>query len=691
LRRAIVLVGTLLVLSACGGGGGGSATSRPDNFFVRADAGHDTNDGSSAGSALRTISAAVGRATDGDTIIVGPGVYEESVLDPPSGTAASPVTFLADSAGRMTGDPPGPVVVDAGGGPFAFRLTGASFTVIDGFTVTGAEGENAAGIFIRGESQQVTIRNCEISDSRDGIRVENSDDVLLFNNLIFANSNRGIRIAGNTAGSQRARVINNTVTDNGNNGFSLGTEGIPCGAVLRGNLIQNNEVRNIDVDGDSANGYAGDFNLVHPQTLAPVIQPGPHDVAADALLVDPGSGDYHLSQAGGGQTVTSPAVDAGDPGIDGDLLAILRLRTTASNGREDASLPDIGYHYAIASGQSGTTRTPTPRTTPTPTSIPSPQQDLFVRASMGSDEQDGLSPSSALRTLSEAASRMKPGDRAVVGPGLYEEAVIDPPGGTAAAPVIFLANPTGRETDDAPGSVIVAGGSGLAGFRLSRAEFVVIDGFEIQGGSEAGVQVRNRSHNVVIRNCRVAFSAGDGIRVQDSDGVLIFNNLLYANARRGILVGGTVTGSQRARLINNTVAANADRGVFIGSGSIASRDAELRNNILAFNGDSNVQVATGPPSSLDGYTAQYNLVFPETYVPGSLPRPTDLNLDPLFVDRSGEDFHLAQRGAGQTRESPAVNAADPLTGPEFAAFLHARSTASSGDPDGGILDMGYHD
>jgi len=632
----------------------------------------------------------VSRATDGDTIIVGPGVYEESVLDPPTGTAATPIVFLADSAGAMTGDPAGAVRVDAGEDVFAFRLTRASFIVIDGFAVTGARGENAAGIFVRSGSQHVTIRDCDIFGNRDGIRVENSDDALIFNNLVFDNSNRGIRIAGNSHGSQRARLINNTVVGSGNDGISIGTGGVPCGAILQGNLIQDSRVRNLDVDTDSAPRYSGDFNLIFPVTLSPSIRPGLHDVNADARFVNPGGNDYHLSQIGSGQAVTSPAVDAGDAGIDGPLLAALRNGTTASDGRQDGDPPDIGYHYDIPSGLPGGTETPTPRQTATPTPPPSPRRDLFVRGSAGNDKNDGLSPDSALRTVSRAASRVRPGDRIIVGPGLYQESVIDPPGGTSAAPVTFLADPTGQFTGDVPGSVVVDAGSGLAGFRLSRADFVLLDGFEFIGGTEAAVQVRSGSNHIVVRNCRMSWSAGDGIRVQDSDDVLLFNNLVDRNTRRGILVGGTVSGSQRARLINNTVAENGDRGVFLGGSTVASRDAELRNNILAFNGGSNVQVTTGPPSSLDGYVAHFNLVFPETYVPDTLPHPTDILLDPLFVDRAADDFHLSQTSAGQAENSPAVDSADPATGVEFDAALRQRSTASSGALDTGGLDIGYH-
>lgn len=324
-------------------------------------------------------------------------------------------------------------------------------------------------------------------------------------------------------------------------------------------------------------------------------------------------------------------------------------------------------------------------------STPEPLRDLFVRASAGSNRNDGLSPGTALRTLSEAVDRLLPGDRVIVGPGHYSENVMDPRSGTAAAPIVFLADTSGEHTFDAPGAVIVEGGSGLAAFRLTRSAFVTIDGFDLRGGTEAAVQLRNRSDHSVIRNCRVGTSQGDGIRIQDSDDILVFNNLVYKNARRGIVVAGTSAGSQRAHLANNTIVDNGDRGVYIGTSSVASRNANLQNNIVAFNQGKNVQIATGPPSSLDGFVARFNLVFPRTYVPDTVLHPTDVNLDPRFVNRQGSDYHLAQRTAGQSETSPAVDAADPETPQEFVPSLQGLSTASTGAPDIGRLDIGYHD
>ena len=188
----------------------------PDQFYVRAGAGNDSNDGSGPASALRTIGAAVGRLSDGDTVIVGPGVYNEAVVDPRTGTANNPIVLRGDPTGVSTGDEPGLVLIDATGvlGPDdrplpGIRLSGVEFVEVDGFSVKGG---STAGIQIRGRgrdelvgSRQVTIRNCQVFDGADGRRRLPSglDDVLLFNNASSATTG-----AARGRGSPRVSLIN---------------------------------------------------------------------------------------------------------------------------------------------------------------------------------------------------------------------------------------------------------------------------------------------------------------------------------------------------------------------------------------------------------------------------------------------------------------------------------------------------
>jgi hypothetical protein len=59
------------------------------------------NPGTAPGSPLRTIQRAADLAQAGDLVLIGPGVYRESVSVPRSGTAAQPIVFRGDGGGAI--------------------------------------------------------------------------------------------------------------------------------------------------------------------------------------------------------------------------------------------------------------------------------------------------------------------------------------------------------------------------------------------------------------------------------------------------------------------------------------------------------------------------------------------------------------------------------------------------------------
>jgi parallel beta-helix repeat protein len=207
-------------------------------------------------------------------------------------------------------------------------------------------------VHVRSTSPNVTIRNCIITNNADGIRVQNSTDVLLFNNLIYDNSNRGIRIAD---GATRARIVNNTIVNNNNRGLAVGganDAGVACtDATVRNNIIQDNNNVSISIDDgppSSLDGYTGNFNLVYfagledqTKTYRPTTIVGANDVNEPARLTDPAAEDYTLDQA------ASPAVDAGTGNIGDALVSALFDRTTSPDGAPDRPPVDLGYHAPI--------------------------------------------------------------------------------------------------------------------------------------------------------------------------------------------------------------------------------------------------------------------------------------------------------------------------------------------------------
>jgi len=309
----------------------------------------------------------------------------------------------------------------------------------------------------------------------------------------------------------------------------------------------------------------------------------------------------------------------------------------------------------------------------------------------GSNTNTGATPQDALRTISRAAQLALSDYTISVAAGTYPGEVTTTVTGKTPQNLRFLA--AGQVVVD------VRGLAGAAGFTMANSSGTVIDGFTILGGSDGGIVVKSTNNNansdgMVIRNCLINASSGDGIRIQDTSHVTVFNNLVVGNAGIGVRIGGSGSrGSANAIIVNNTIYGNGARGIEIGTTHAGSPNAYVYNNIVEDNGMGqtpaveNIKVETNPRSDL-GYSANRNLVFPATYIPGgngTIRGPNDVNLDARFAS-PGTDFHLA---AG----SPAIDHGDPLDASlaSLRQFLMQRSTVGGGQRDNnGVLDIGYH-
>ena len=124
-----------------------------------------------------TISYAVSRISAGDTVYVKSGTYNENLT----------ISGLVGTAETMTNILvyPGHDVTLQGNGinTGRIKITGSSYLSFDGFKITNYN----QGLFIEGNSDHITIRNCVIySIGQEGIHVkENSSYITLDRNLIY--------------------------------------------------------------------------------------------------------------------------------------------------------------------------------------------------------------------------------------------------------------------------------------------------------------------------------------------------------------------------------------------------------------------------------------------------------------------------------------------------------------------------
>lgn len=154
-----------------------------------------------------SIQAAVDAAAPGDRILVCAGTYHEQVT-----VSTNDVRIHAQDKPAPRGrGRRAPVVVDADGHDFGFRVLNASRVTIEGFHV---EHAHEADIFLNGATSTTIRRNVTTGAGHDGIELVASHDNVIEHNVSIDNpavNACGINVAG---GSQRNVVRHNRLVNN---------------------------------------------------------------------------------------------------------------------------------------------------------------------------------------------------------------------------------------------------------------------------------------------------------------------------------------------------------------------------------------------------------------------------------------------------------------------------------------------
>ena len=213
-----------------------------------------------------TIQGAINAAANGDTVLVSPGTYAETINF--NGKAITVKGAKGASQTIINGGGVGTVVTFGSG-------EGAG-SILDGFTIT-------SGTAMYG----------------GGIRTINSSPTIK-NNIITGNTADNSGGAISVYDSSSPVITNNTITGNtslyGAEGISVARYSSPT---ITNNILWGNGSTEIeDNPNQGANTITATYNIVQGG------YPGTGNINADPLFVNPASGDYHL-QSG------SPAIDTG--------------------------------------------------------------------------------------------------------------------------------------------------------------------------------------------------------------------------------------------------------------------------------------------------------------------------------------------------------------------------------------------
>jgi hypothetical protein len=212
------------------------------NYVVSA-TGSDTNPGT-ADMPWQTLQHAADSVQAGDSVTVLPGQYAGFQLST-SGTADQPITFAAASG----------VVIDSRNShtPDGINLEGASFAMIEGFTVTGMPRTGIRAV----QDQGVRIFDNHIDQSGVwGILTGFSENVDIESNTVTGSIQQHGIYVGNSAPNPIIR--NNVVADNHDCGIQINSDATQGGTgIITGALVANNIIFNNGVGGGAAINFDG--------------------------------------------------------------------------------------------------------------------------------------------------------------------------------------------------------------------------------------------------------------------------------------------------------------------------------------------------------------------------------------------------------------------------------------------------
>ncbi len=217
-----------------------TVTVNVPTHFIYVDQSNPAAGDGSAGNPFKTISAAAAVAVAGDTVRVASGTYQEMVTVGASGTATQSLVFTAADGAAVT------VTGKANG----FKISGRSFVIIRGFTITNTTsyGINAVN------SSNITLENNDVSFAGQPISG-------LTSKAIYLNATTNSRVSGNTvhhntdsgiylvSGSSGNEILKNIVHDNAR-GYTRAASGIDVRSgtnTIAGNIVHHNEDSGINI------------------------------------------------------------------------------------------------------------------------------------------------------------------------------------------------------------------------------------------------------------------------------------------------------------------------------------------------------------------------------------------------------------------------------------------------------------
>ena len=296
---------------------------------------------------------------------------------------------------------------------------------------------------------------------------------------------------------------------------------------------------------------------------------------------------------------------------------------------------------------------------------------IYVKAN-GNNKNCGNSWAEAKKTVQAGLNASIPGDEIWVAAGTYQECITMRSG--VALYGGFEGDESKRSEREPSEYITILDGNQLGGVVTVPEESeddTIIDGFTIRNGSSAShggaIYCCDASpiisNNIITKN--IAAQNGGAIYCYDSE-AQILNNTITNNFAQGS--GGAIHCEESETVISNNLIANNDATYRSGGIECVDSEAKITNNTIVVNGGDQgggIDCNGGSPVIINNIVAfnysginkggtptiEYNCVYGNQLFDYSdwLPGFMDIPEDPIFVNRSGRDYHLSAT-------SPCINA-----------------------------------
>jgi parallel beta-helix repeat protein len=684
---------------------------RRQPLYVSSTQGSDDNEGARAATAMQTLARALQIAQPGNEIVLLRGTYQEGDLRPHSGKAARDIVVRGMDGAQIV----------ASGFKRGLLLSDVSHITLVGLDISGA---SESGVEISAGASDITLRSCHLHENgRRGLYVNESSVATVQSTVSDNNGSIGIQIEGGVVD-----VANSALNANVDQGlWVLGESTV---SVSRSDLSDNQKS---GVLADQSDVTIADSTIRRNTGAGARFVQGAVGVLTRVVASDNLDGGVQavsssVSLSGGSVEANARVgIEAllGVDNVPSDLTVtgtqVCRNKGAGVRAQDSATMLDKATLCANAQegirqigGAVRLTGTTVTQNQTRGLSVSDADSVQLQGGAVGNNGDNGVQ---ILRTntatISSASVTSNKGNGLSLSGVASASVSLSEVSNNAKSGV--LAGDSGLSIDSSTirgngddgvqhtgGTMYVTGvtvtENHKKGVYAADVSQFVLQNAVVGGNADNGVEVDGASAPS-IAGCVVHANSGDGVTLLDASAASVWNNLVYANRSTGVLISARTngSGSPMAQVLNNTIYGNSNRGLVIGGSDSqpASPGATVLRNIVQGNGTAGIQVNR---SSMTDYSGDYNLIT-DPYGAQTPHGWHDVLGDALLIQPAGQDgilggagaadddFHLAQRAAGQSATSPAVDAG----GVDVAtAALQGMTTRTDRHPDNGPVDLGYH-